>query len=854
MAAIPIVSAGQVLAAIGLSFAEPQPFDPEARALVDSVAHQSALALERVRLLEAERTARTQAEAARGRLAFLAEASATLGSSLDYQATMRQLAGLLTPRLADWATIHLVTPAGRVELLELVHGDPAEADLAARLDAYYRAIPLPATVGSVLATGEAVVVPEITPEMLAAGGHDPEHLELLMGIGMTSAMVVPLAAHDEALGAITLVRAGSSPPYSAEDLAFVTDLASRAAVAIANARHFLAEEAARREAEAATRRTVRLQAITAALSGALTQDAVVTLLIEQGSAALGARGGTVAVADGPDGFRIVQSTDFPDDVIARWRRFTADAGIAIAEAIRTGEPVLLPTEAAIEGRFPHLAANRARVGYRAYAAIPLLADRRAVGAIGLTFAEPRAFAAEDVALMLALARQSAQALERARLYEAERAARDQAEAAERRGRREAARLVALANLSRAFVEAEPDYATAVDAVARITADHTGDCCVLRLVSDDGHWADVVALHHPDPAMEARFREIATPRQTADEGFSGIVLESGAPLLVPDVAAAPAAPRFPPDYGRHLAEIGLRGMLVVPLRARGRHLGTLALLRDRPQPPLTADDANFTQELADRAALAIDNARLYQEARAAIRARDEFLSVAAHELRTPVTTVKGYAQMLLRSQKRAISPERTLQFLSAIDDATDRLKQLAEDLLDVSRLRLGQLPLRRRETDLVALAAAVVERFSAQLDDHHSVRLHVAEAPAAVWADPDRVDQILSNLIDNAAKYSPAGGEIAVGVGPDGDGVRLTVRDRGIGLPPGEAETIFEPFNRATNAARENLPGLGLGLSICRSLAERHGGRIWAESAGEGEGTTFVLWLPRKEPGDEVIGS
>jgi PAS domain S-box-containing protein len=329
-AAIPIVSGGETLAVIGLSFAEPRPFRPETRALLEAVAHQSALALGRARLLEAERRARAEAEGARGRLAFLAEASAALGSSLDYQATMRRLAGLLTPRLADWAAIHLVTPEGRVELLELAHGDPAQADLASRLEAHYRAEPLSASVRRVLETGEAVLVPEITEEMLDAGGHEPGHRDLLRRVGMTSAMIVPLAARDEALGAISLVRAGGSPRYAAEDLAFAVDLAGRAAVAIANARHYLAEERARRDAEASARRTARLQAITAALSGAPTQEAVAAVLIEQGSAALGAMGGMAAVADGVGGFRIVHSTDLPDDIVDRWRRFRADADIAIA--------------------------------------------------------------------------------------------------------------------------------------------------------------------------------------------------------------------------------------------------------------------------------------------------------------------------------------------------------------------------------------------------------------------------------------------------------------------------------------------------------------------------------------------
>ncbi|MDP9367431.1 MAG: ATP-binding protein, partial [Chloroflexota bacterium] len=121
-----------------------------------------------------------------------------------------------------------------------------------------------------------------------------------------------------------------------------------------------------------------------------------------------------------------------------------------------------------------------------------------------------------------------------------------------------------------------------------------------------------------------------------------------------------------------------------------------------------------------------------------------------------------------------------------------------------------------------------------------------EAAGRCWVvgDPARLEQVLSNLLDNAVKYSPDGGEVRLTLEPDGEGVLLRIRDQGIGLPPGATETIFEPFDRAVNAERRHLPGLGLGLYICRSIVEQHGGRIWAESPGEGNGTTVAVWLPR----------
>jgi signal transduction histidine kinase len=256
------------------------------------------------------------------------------------------------------------------------------------------------------------------------------------------------------------------------------------------------------------------------------------------------------------------------------------------------------------------------------------------------------------------------------------------------------------------------------------------------------------------------------------------------------------------------------------------------------------DLALAQELAGRAALAVDNARLYGEAQEAIRARDEFLSIASHELRTPVAGIKGYAQLLLRTLSRGqIDEARLARSLQALDDAADRLTGLTYDLLDVSRIRLGQLPLRVTPIDLGTLVRDVTRRFEDQLDDRHALRVDVAGDPCVAVADAERLEQVLANLLENAAKYSPRGGEISVRLTTVGENAMLSVRDHGIGLPADASEAIFEPFGRAANAAKENVPGMGLGLYICRDIVQRHGGRIRAESDGEGQGVTVTIQLP-----------
>ena len=233
----------------------------------------------------------------------------------------------------------------------------------------------------------------------------------------------------------------------------------------------------------------------------------------------------------------------------------------------------------------------------------------------------------------------------------------------------------------------------------------------------------------------------------------------------------------------------------------------------------------------------------EAAEAAVQARDTFLSIAAHELKTPLTSLKGGAQLLLRRQARGqLDPDRLASGLGDLVRAIDRLATLTDDLLDAERLRTGQLALMPRATDLATLVGEAVDRARDRADGGHRLTLDASAGLPPVPIDAIRIDQVLTNLLDNAIKYSPQGGTVAITVRAAGEGVAVSVRDAGIGLPTGAADAIFEPFGRAQNATTSNLPGMGLGLYICRNIVERHGGWIKAESAGEGRGTAITFWL------------
>ncbi len=227
-------------------------------------------------------------------------------------------------------------------------------------------------------------------------------------------------------------------------------------------------------------------------------------------------------------------------------------------------------------------------------------------------------------------------------------------------------------------------------------------------------------------------------------------------------------------------------------------------------------------------------------------KDEFLSIAAHELRTPLAVLKGFAQTLLVQTARGKGPQLVdwqMEALQSIDQATARLVELTEDLLDVTRLQAGRLTLHLEPTDLVALTRRVVTRLQ-MTTEHHILSIITPLEHLVAQVDPRRMEQVLSNLIGNAIKYSPEGGSIDVTIGEDDQAhaALLCVSDHGIGIPAQQHLLVFGRFARADNARAYGIGGTGLGLYLCRELVERHGGRIWFESV-EGQGSTFFVALP-----------
>jgi signal transduction histidine kinase len=306
-----------------------------------------------------------------------------------------------------------------------------------------------------------------------------------------------------------------------------------------------------------------------------------------------------------------------------------------------------------------------------------------------------------------------------------------------------------------------------------------------------------------------------------------------------------------EHMRILRELGVQSGLAVPLVARGQMLGVLTLSSAAPERRFERADLELVQEVASRAAIAIDNARLYRVSQEALRARGEFLTVASHELNTPITSLTLALQSLRRAAPsgRPLDPRAMDKLLDLSLRQGTRLTRLINDLLDVSRIDAGRLQLDLAAVELRALGREVVERFEADLTRSRcSVSLSDGAPVVGRW-DRSRLDRVVTNLLSNAIKFG-AGQPIELCVSAELGVARLEVQDHGIGIDPDQCARIFGRFERAVS--ERNYGGLGLGLYISRRIVEDHGGSIHCESQ-PGNGARFTVELPCAGPREQASG-
>jgi PAS domain S-box-containing protein len=406
----------------------------------------------------------------------------------------------------------------------------------------------------------------------------------------------------------------------------------------------------------------------------------------------------------------------------------------------------------------------------------------------------------------------------------------------------------------ASLAASLDYEATLRTVAKLAVPALADFAMVHLAVDGE--PRLVAAAHADPIQEASLTDIARGYRPADNPRSLImqVLRNGSAALVPDVtdeflrAAAPDGSPF-----AWIRTVGVRSLIVVPLRARDRTLGTVSLYTATAMSSRRFETADLTlaEELAGRAALALDNARLYREAREADRRKDEFLAMLGHELRNPLAPIVTALHLLGRSE--GLDDDATAA-RDTINRQVHHLTGLVDDLLDVARITRGKVKLHRAPVELGPILTTAIETARPLIDARrHELTVTAPEEPVWVHADPARLTQVFGNLLTNAAKYMEEGGAVTVGVeipnlkshipNPNESGeVVIRVRDRGVGIPAEMLPRVFDLFTQVGSALDRAQGGLGIGLSLVKSLVELHGGQVEAHSGGPGRGSEFVVRL------------
>jgi PAS domain S-box-containing protein len=699
-------------------------------------------------------------------------------------------------------------------------------------------------------------------------------------------------------------------------------------------------ERAVRESASALDAAARLQYVADALSTAHTPQEVLDAVLTEGVRAAEARGGLIAtVSDDGEWLEVLASRGYDMKYIEPFRRFPVSGNYPLSEAVRTGEGVFIGSEAERDERYPELI-GRSQPGH-GLVCVPLVGERGTIGGLVFSFPTDQEFSPQRRALKIALGRHAALALERARFSAAERTLRE--------------RLSFLGEAT-ALLTSSLELDRTLQRLTELAVPLLADWCAISMLVEETGEIEQLVVAHQDPERRRWAEEMREHSRTIriDDEFdlTAQVIRTAEPVFLREVPQEllDEAVRRDPNAARALEEISIRSAITVPLLAGERTFGALTLVAEERE--LQDSDFELAQELAARAAIAVENARLYREAErraeaalalayvgdgvvlldqdgrvrfwnaaaAAItgirevdavgrhpaelvpkwqeltqlaeladaaaperarsvtvpietpsgdrwiavtgvafdegvvyalrdvsdeqaleRARSDFVATASHELRTPLAAVYGAARTLRRTDIE-IPGEQRDRFLEIIVSETERLTAIVSQILLAGQLEEGRVDVTTAATDLALLAESVLDSTRLRAPEQIELRLEQNGDRAVALADEDKLRQVLVNLLDNAIKYSPDGGEVTVELNGGHGRVRLTVRDRGLGIPPGEEERIFEKFYRLDPALTRGVGGSGLGLFISRELVSRMGGSLAVRSQ-PGEGAAFVVDLP-----------
>ncbi len=424
------------------------------------------------------------------------------------------------------------------------------------------------------------------------------------------------------------------------------------------------------------------------------------------------------------------------------------------------------------------------------------------------------------------------------------------------------RALFLADVSRRLSESL-DYEQTLANVARLAMPELGAWCIVDLLAADGKIERLTVIH-PDHALEplARELEVRYPPRSTDLVGAPRIVETQQPELVVEVTDEMlASAAYDPHQLGILRALGMTSYMVVPLKARTRLLGSITFISADPDVRYTPTDLLFAEDLAGRAAVAMDNARLFQDAEIAReqaveavaraelsdRAKTDFLAIMSHELRTPLNAIAGYSELLELGMRGPIT-EQQRDAIGRIRRSQRHLLGIVNDILTFAKSESGRIPVTLEPTpvdDAIAAASFVVEPMLSA--NGTTLEILPSTAGLAVVADRERLQQILVNLLSNASKFGAPGQKVSVSAKVREHLVAIAIQDKGQGIDNDKLEAIFEPFMQLSSGLTRTSDGSGLGLSISRELARLMGGDVTAAST-PGDGSTFTLTLPLSRAG------
>jgi signal transduction histidine kinase/ActR/RegA family two-component response regulator len=482
-------------------------------------------------------------------------------------------------------------------------------------------------------------------------------------------------------------------------------------------------------------------------------------------------------------------------------------------------------------------------GIKSLLIVPLRIHGLSSGTLTFYYRSPHQFSETEVKVATALANLSGSAISSTESYEQQSRMRAEAEDAERRAHY-------LGEASRALASTL-DYQKTLAQIAQLSVPDLADWCAIDMVGEGGAALVRLAVAHTDPAKVEWANELQKRYPVDMDAPHGVpnVLRTGASELYTDIPEEMlVAAARDEEHLRIMREIGFTSAMVVPLAVQGRTLGAITFVSAESGRRYGQTDLAFAEDLARRAATAIENARLYREAQDARRSaeeasrlKDEFLATVSHELRTPLTAMLGWAHLLRAGHLDERSAKNALE---TIERNARSQSQLIDDLLDVSRIITGKLRLDVRQIDPSSVIESAIEALHPAAEAK-GVRIQkvMDTGVSSIAGDPARLQQVVWNLLSNAIKFTPRSGRVQVRLERINSHIEIAVSDTGSGISPRFLPHVFDRFRQADQSTTREYGGLGLGLAIVRHLVELHGGTVRAESHGEGKGATFTVMLP-----------